>query len=106
MNFLRRKEKDADKAVVVCPVVSILYLLAGIYGGLFYFQSLSGIFYRSWLVYLVAAILCGLLWYFHFYRRRLFHVVYICIVCLCILTSVLLWGTIQPQLRYIADRIL
>lgn len=106
MNFLRRKEKDADKAVVICPVVSILYLLAGIYGGLFYFQSLSGISYQSWLVYLVAAILCGLLWYFHFYQRRLFHVVYICIVCLCILTSVLLWSTIQPQLRYIADRIL
>ncbi len=106
MNFLgHTKRKDADNTVVVCPIVSILYLLAGMYGSLFYFQSLSGFSYHSRLIYFVTAIVCGLLWYFYFYQRRLFHIVYLCIASLCIFVSVLLWETIRLQLRYIADRI-
>lgn len=104
MNFLRHK-KDTDNTKIVCPAVSILYLLAGLYGGLFYFQSLSGISYHSGLVYSAAAILCSLLWYLHFYQRRLFDIIFCSIVCLCVLVSILLHNTIQPQLSYIADRI-
>lgn len=107
MKFLtHEKKKDADNTIMVCPVVSILYLLAGVYGGLFYFQSLPGISYHRWLVYVAAAILCSLLWYLHFYQRRLFDAVFCSIVCICVLVSVILRSTIQPQLRYIADRIL
>lgn len=107
MDFLKHKgNANLDNARIVHPIVSILYLMAGVYGGLFYFQSLAGISTYSWLVYLVAAALCGLLWYFHFYQRRWFYIVYLSILCLCILAGALLYSTIELQLRYIVNRFL
>ncbi len=88
--------------------VTLLFLIAGVFGLLLFCRGMEGISYDAWKVYFAAAVTCTALWYFFFYHRKQF--VCFFLASLCVLGVVIyiwreeLWEQASYIFRFIREQ--
>lgn len=83
------------------PLVTLLLLLAGVFGIMLFLKSLNGIDYRTEIVLPVIAALCFVIWFSYSRYRKLFCALAITAFFVCGLTVVIEWNTLAVQFSHI-----
>lgn len=82
-------------------LAGLLFLVAGVFGLLGFFRSMTGVSFAGWVVYPSAAVLCGLIWYTYYGQKRAFLLLIIGAVLAYGAAIFLLEDTFRKQIRYI-----
>ena len=101
-----KMEKPAVQRAAGCPFVSLLCLWAGVFGSLFFFDSLYAVSFSGWIVYPFAFLFASLLWYLCSYQKKFVLKVFLMLVCLSGGSGILLYGRLRHQLEQVMDSIL
>lgn len=83
------------------PVVTLLLLLAGVYGILLLFRSPEGISFPLWIIFPVTAGLCWALWYSFPRNRRIFYALLFGSLFLCGLLALYLREDLWEQILHV-----
>ncbi len=85
------------------PLFSFLVLLCGIFGLLFYFGSIPGVYFEKALAYAAAAVWCAA-FVFLFYRdRKYYYIAAACAAILVLLTAVFGRVLLASQINYLGE---
>ena len=104
---MREKEIEIRKSMTEPEekgrsAAALLFLTAGVSGMLCFLDSVRGIFFSGPAVYLTAAVLCGLTWYFCHGRRTVFALYALVYAALCGGAVFWMGDRLREQFRYIA----
>lgn len=83
------------------PIITLVLLLAGVFGILLLVKSSSGIDYSSWIVFSVTACLCWALWYSLPRSRPAFYAILVVSLLVCGLIIFYLWEELWEQLLHV-----
>ena len=85
------------------PFVTLILLVAGVFGILFFLKGLNGVDFAVELVFPATGILCFVIWVCYARNRKLFYYLLAAAVFACVLTAVTQWNTLHGQLSHIKD---
>ncbi len=85
------------------PVTEYVFLAAGVFGFLLFFQSIEGITFSSWAVYPLAAVMCGIAWILSCRRRKAFFLFASACIAVCIVAVFRMEDVFRRQIGYIIN---
>ena len=62
-NGIRIRSGSEETGEKKRPLAALLFLYAGVCGTMSFLHSLEGVSFSGWVVYVIAAVLCGVIWY-------------------------------------------
>ena len=83
------------------PLVTLLLLLAGVFGILLFMKLLRGVDYAAGIVFPAAAALCFALWFCYARYRKLFFVLVTAVLLVCVWSVTTRWDALYEQLSHI-----
>ena len=83
------------------PIVTLLLLLAGVFGILLLIRSSEGITFPLWAVFSISAALCAGLWYSFPRNRQLFYALILGVLLLCVLFAWYLRDDLWEQILHV-----
>lgn len=102
-NGIRIRNGSGETREKKRPLAALLFLYAGVCGIMSFLHSLEGISFSGWVVYTIAAVLCGLIWYTCYGRKKAFLLLALASVMICQTAVFLIGDTFREQAAHIME---
>lgn len=102
-NGIRIRSGSEETGEKKRPLAALLFLYAGVCGTMSFLHSLEGVSFSGWVVYVIAAVLCGVIWYTCYGRKKAFLLLALVSVVICQTAVFLIGDTFREQAAHIVE---